>query len=564
MGSVAIQPSSRPSRTQLRALPVAALGILLASSLACAAQSAPRSTAKSEPAQASAGPRTVVISLRKQRLRLFEGNREIASSRISTGMRGFDTPTGVFSILEKKVYHESNIYEGAPMPFMQRITWSGIAMHAGVVPGYRASHGCVRLPYSFAKTFFGRTDVGGRVIITNDEVAPRTFQHPSLFKPLPENDPPAPSQGASAQSAVIAANDATAADKAALHSIVAGAASPAMTGKPRSRADALRRQAKRLEDLKAAMDDAQERKATASEQAKAALRAAQEAETNYQTVRRPYEEVLKSAANAQAARESALRAYRTYLTRIALGGDDPQDSRSGNPRSRDGEPAPSGDDRELDLEDRILDLTVEADAARANSAEAELAIAAAKAAFATADAAKARAVEQVKQAVVDLRTAQKELIEAREQALRRDRQLSIFISLKSQRIFIRQGFEPVFDGPIEVDDPPGAVGTHVLTAIDYDTSGNDFVWQLVSAQPPRPASADAASSRNKKRQPDSVSIDSPLNAEAVRVALDSIRIPEDVLDQIAELAKPGTSVIISEKDLSHETGKGTEFVVLTR
>lgn len=234
-----------------------------------------------------------MISLRKQRLRLFDGNREIASSRISSGRSGFDTPTGVFSILEKKKYHESNIYAGAPMPFMQRITWSGIAMHAGVVPGYRASHGCVRLPYSFAKTFFGRTDVGGRVIITNDEVAPRDFEHPTLFKPLPEFDPPGPTQGANAQGAVVASNDTTAADKAALHSLVAGAVPPASTGKPRSRAEALRLQTEKLERLKTEMDSAQERKAAASEKAKTALRAAQDAEANYQSVRKPFEEVLK-------------------------------------------------------------------------------------------------------------------------------------------------------------------------------------------------------------------------------------------------------------------------------
>lgn len=558
----------------LHLISAAALGVFFASSVSCHAQTAARRAAvKAELAQETAsGARTIVISLRKQRLRLFSGNREIASSRISSGMRGFDTPTGVFSILEKKIYHESNIYDGAPMPFMQRITWSGIAMHAGVVPGYRASHGCVRLPYAFAKAFFSRTDVGGRVIITNDEVAPQTFQHSSLFKPLPESDPIAPSQGANAQSAVVAANDTTAADKAALHSLVADAAatSPALAGapegKPRSRAEALRRQAKKLEDLKVAMDAAQARKIAASEKAKAALRAAQDAEAKYQSVRKPFEDVLKATARAQDARESAARAYRMFLTKIAQGADEPAAAAKSTSRAknRNDEAALAPEERELDLEDRLLDLTVEADATRADSAQAELVIAEAKTAFATADAARARALEEVKQAVLELRGAQKDLIVAREQAARRDRQLSIFISLKSQRIFIRQGFEPVFEGPIEVDDPPGAIGTHVLTAIDYDSSGNDFVWQLVSAQPPRPALIEASSSKSKKRQPETVSANSPLNVEAVRVALDSIRIPADVLDQLAELAKPGTSLIISEKDLSRETGKGTEFVVLTR
>jgi lipoprotein-anchoring transpeptidase ErfK/SrfK len=89
-------------------------------------------------------PLLLLVSIRKQRIRAFDVTGELNSSRISTGMRGFDTPTGVFSVLEKQTYHESNIYEGAPMPFMQRLTWSGIALHAGVVPGYRASHGCIR------------------------------------------------------------------------------------------------------------------------------------------------------------------------------------------------------------------------------------------------------------------------------------------------------------------------------------------------------------------------------------------------------------------------------------
>lgn len=137
MDSVAIQPANRPSRLSAHLVSVAVFGVLFASWGSFDAEAAPRrSKAKAEPAiEATSGPKTIVISLRKQRLRLFDGTREIASSRISSGMRGFDTPTGVFSILEKKVYHESNIYDGAPMPFMQRVTWSGIALHAGVVPG---------------------------------------------------------------------------------------------------------------------------------------------------------------------------------------------------------------------------------------------------------------------------------------------------------------------------------------------------------------------------------------------------------------------------------------------
>ncbi len=100
-------------------------------------------------------------------------------------MTGHPTPTGIFSILEKNRYHYSNLYGGAPMPFMQRVTNSGVAMHAGDLPGYPASHGCIRLPYSFARSLFGITDVGARVIITDEDLTPAEFNSPRLIAPLP-------------------------------------------------------------------------------------------------------------------------------------------------------------------------------------------------------------------------------------------------------------------------------------------------------------------------------------------------------------------------------------------
>src|SRR5690606_8804076 len=102
---------------------------------------------------------------------------------ISSGQPGHRTPTGVFSILQKARYHESNIYSGAPMPFMQRLTWSGIALHAGQLPGYPASHGCIRLPYQFAQRLFGLTRIGARVVVSHDPVAPVAIAHERL--PVP-------------------------------------------------------------------------------------------------------------------------------------------------------------------------------------------------------------------------------------------------------------------------------------------------------------------------------------------------------------------------------------------
>ena len=90
----------------------------------------------------------IVVSIPKQRISVYGAGGFTAQSAVSTGTAGFPTPTGVFSVIQKNRYHRSNIYSGAPMPFMQRITWSGVAMHAGVLPGYPASHGCIRLTHN--------------------------------------------------------------------------------------------------------------------------------------------------------------------------------------------------------------------------------------------------------------------------------------------------------------------------------------------------------------------------------------------------------------------------------
>jgi lipoprotein-anchoring transpeptidase ErfK/SrfK len=112
----------------------------------------------------------IVISLPQQRAYVFKSGELVASSPVSTGRRGHPTPVGTFRILEKKVHHRSNIYSNAPMPYMQRLTTYGIALHAGQLPGYPASHGCIRLPMSFAKRLFAMTDFGTRVTVTRDPV----------------------------------------------------------------------------------------------------------------------------------------------------------------------------------------------------------------------------------------------------------------------------------------------------------------------------------------------------------------------------------------------------------
>src|SRR5215213_7781039 len=126
------------------------------------------------------GPLQIIISIKKQQLSLYSGGQLVAQSPVSTGVPGHPTPHGVFSIIQKQIYHESNIYSSAPMPYMQRITWSGVAMHQGVVPGRPASHGCIRLPAAFAKRLWSITKIGARVIVAQDDVALAEIASPRL------------------------------------------------------------------------------------------------------------------------------------------------------------------------------------------------------------------------------------------------------------------------------------------------------------------------------------------------------------------------------------------------
>jgi lipoprotein-anchoring transpeptidase ErfK/SrfK len=141
------------------------------------------------------GPLIIAVSIEQQKVRVYDANGLFAESPVSTGMKGHSTPMGVFSIIQKHKMHRSNIYSGAPMPYMQRITWSGVAMHAGVLPGYPASHGCIRMPTAFAMKMWNWTRMGARVIITPGQITPARFSHPLLMaqkvvpQPLIANDP---------------------------------------------------------------------------------------------------------------------------------------------------------------------------------------------------------------------------------------------------------------------------------------------------------------------------------------------------------------------------------------
>ena len=130
-----------------------------------------------KPERSPEGPVVILVSIPKQWVVIYRNGVQIAASTCSTGRPGHRTPAGVFVILEKDKNHHSSTYDNAPMPYMERLTWGGVALHAGNLPGYPASHGCVRLPLEFAKLLFGVTTLGTPVVMADGDVAATDFQH---------------------------------------------------------------------------------------------------------------------------------------------------------------------------------------------------------------------------------------------------------------------------------------------------------------------------------------------------------------------------------------------------
>ncbi|RXH16840.1 L,D-transpeptidase [Bradyrhizobium guangzhouense] len=197
---------------------VAAALALAAPSQALAAKQ-PRQTAEAVAPREAGEPIMAIVSLKSQQVTFYDSEGWILRAPVSTGTTGRETPAGVFAVVEKDKDHHSTMYDDAWMPNMQRITWNGIALHGGPLPGYAASHGCVRMPFNFAESLFDKTNIGMRVIISPYDAAPVEFSHPSLFVPSKEAIAAVPARAdklsLEAEDAIRAADDAKKAAAAA-------------------------------------------------------------------------------------------------------------------------------------------------------------------------------------------------------------------------------------------------------------------------------------------------------------------------------------------------------------
>jgi hypothetical protein len=456
----------KPNRNQTW-LPPARLAVASLVALIAAGHHADAASGRTERSVESAASRNVgepimaIVSLRSQRITVYDADGWTLRAPVSSGQKGRETPAGIFSVIQKEAEHYSNLYDDAFMPHMQRITWSGIALHGGVLPGYPASHGCIRMPYDFAERLFGTTRLGMRVIVAPGDVAPVEITHPTLFTQKS-------SVGAVAAARAAEANEA--ASKAAQARLAAVTAS----------------------------------------------REAARATTSVRTVQN-----LRLGAEAQLA-----TAERVVASASSAEANDQAEN-------------------------------VKAKAA-AKVAEVETQLTAAKAELQP----KLDAAAAAREAAVAAETAKAVAAEAAREMARALEPVSVFISRKTQRLYVRQAFKPILETPVMIEDADRPIGTHVFTAVERSDGDGDMRWRVVSMDGGHPdgggveASGSARGGRGRDVEPASTD---PSGAIA---ALDRIAIPQDVLDRIAGMASPRSSLIISDEALSPETGKGTEFVVL--
>jgi lipoprotein-anchoring transpeptidase ErfK/SrfK len=522
-------------------------------------------------------PLVISVSIGSQRVKIYDANGLFAEGPVSTGMPGHPTPQGVFSVIEKDRYHHSNIYSGAPMPFMQRITWGGVAMHAGVLPGYPASHGCIRMPMDFATKMWGWTKMGARVFVTPGEVQPpAAFSHPFLaaYKVAPQpvaaeppEDPTAkvgpkadlgaldlrPSVGHDKPSDVPATRTADAGAKTAVTMTDAGNGAPSEQTKPIETADAAGTiSTKSAETTGEAKLDAAD--AVKHDEATPAVKT---------TEAKPAEATLAPETGAQPV--AAAKAE----------GDDAKPERTASTDVKTEEKP------EAKVEVKAGDAPKAAESAKPVEAKSEPKVEAPKAAEAPkpVETPKAEVKPDAVKADIakpdDAKTGKKD--ETRitpptkvvKESPRRTGQIAVFISGKDSKLYVRQNFAPLFDVPITIASGDRPLGMHVFTAqVDKDDS-NVLHWTVVSVPTTRTVRGEdrreRVASRKKGAPPPppveikQVTVDSPAEA------LDRITVPPEAMARIAEALTSGGSIIVADQSIKQgETGEYTDFILSLR
>lgn len=463
------------------------------------------------------GPLVAVVSINNQRVTIYDKHGKVTASPISSGRRDFETPQGIFSVIGKEKEHYSNLYDDAPMPFMQRITWSGVAFHAGNLPGYPASHGCIRLPMAFATKLFDMTKMGMRVVIASNDVVPVNFSHPRLFTPK------LVTAVGTANGPVLESTKEGQTFEPSTVPMMLGASSVALNPRMGDKLDAATAAANAAKPAGITMAAAA---ALAAKDAREADKAALATKIAAATKTRDSERANSDVIALEKARSAAAAKLTGIEAAMARGAKSPEAQQKLG-------------DAKTAAEAHLAALVIETDAARLVALDREFE------AFEAEDASKTAAAVKIV------------ATNAARDAARKLQPISVFVSRKTNRLYVRQGFTPVFDVPVTIANPEQAVGTHVYTVMEHTEDGTAVKWSAVTVIG---GAAEAPKSRKGDRAVEPVRH----GTQTAAGALDRIDIPKVAVDRISELLTPGSSLIISDKGISNETGKGTDFVILTR
>ncbi|MCP1844919.1 lipoprotein-anchoring transpeptidase ErfK/SrfK [Bradyrhizobium sp. USDA 4524] len=506
-----------------------------------------RSTAKKNPAiekeagSKPQGPLIISVSIDQQRVSLYDANGLYAESPVSTGMKGHSTPMGVFSVIQKQKYHQSNIYSGAPMPYMQRITWSGIAMHAGVLPGYPASHGCIRMPMSFAVKMYNWTRMGARVFVTPGTISPESFSHPLLVtqkvapqQPVADDilkmDAPLgvkSDKGADKQSSLdlrSSVGHAAASLRDNTHTADASSAMPAASAS-------------------VTMSDA------SSSTARDAI-AEKIAADKSETVKPETAAADKPAETNSAGHDSNATTDDKTVGETTASTDTPKSevSASDPVKAEAKADEPKADAAKPGVAEAPKIDAPKADASKAADKPAEAAIAA------------------------DGPDAKKDPARlpgtARIDVPKRAGQIAVFISRKDSKLYVRQNFAPLFEVPVTIAASDRPLGTHVFTAQADKTDTNLLRWSVVTLPTRNVARIDVEERASHRRKVAAAAVaearPQPVTNSPAE-ALDRISIPADVMARISEALGTGGSIIVSDLGVNQgETGEGTDFILPLR
>ena len=517
-------------------------------------------------------PVQIIVSLPDQRVSLFKGGEKVASTRVSTGKAGHRTPSGIFSIIQKNRRHFSNLYNNAPMPYMQRITWSGLALHAGAIPNYPASHGCIRLPRGFARKLFSYTKMGAHVVVARGQLSPRDITHANLLQPQPATDELGPR---------ISSDERARSDSG----IGVGAENTPLISNVTEEHVRLTNAAARNDGIEGISSS------PAADTKDLTKLASLDEGALVQPEAREISALRKMLVEKMRMRRWPFDVQRMLKNLRLYSGDVDGDTGPATRRairrfqSGVGLRVTGKINRELieelyRISGKVLDLGYENVKLPRSSEPLRILITRKK------NREKSKIAQQLLTDLgydtggIDGQLGRMSIAAIRD--FQTDRNLPVTGELSAGllnalykasgkrkpgewHLYVRQDFKDLFDVAIDVRGGDAPMGTHLFTAMHFDKGATRTRWTSLTMRSRAGKDRKNCKWNRKKHRRICKTIRAPYSPTiSASQALDRIVIAPDVRKILSELLTPGSSLAVTDNGLSHETGEGTDFIVINR